>query len=569
MPNLLRNSLGLLLDLVCTAFAALVIYVLFTGGGVVQVASVRISARSVDNPILFAWICFAARSWLSPEFGYFGVARWTPLRLGTAAEHLLKRLRASFEAMGRRRLVIGVLTTIALAVAIRLLLGAVYFGFVYGDEVEVQQLALSRLIGFDYRAWDLRNTSYPLVFVYPMQWLWHAFGARDPGTLVYAGRVCVTLFSALSLWLVFLAVRREARIPALALIAVAIFALETNAMFFGSTVLPRTVTSTFVLVAYLCLGQKGALSVFLSGLTLGVAAALRFSEVIFIVPAAADLLVRRRGSALLPLAAGFLLSCGTILAVSDTIYWGRPFASLESFARYTLLEGKSTHGYQPPWYYAIRVGSWVNAVAFALAVVGAWLHRSRAILWALIPVLLLSLLPHKESRYVLPVLPFVAMLAAAGAWSMLDGISSGRWSARLGRRSVLLASITLGVVAAWLVLNVAGYRSPRSEDSVRAARYIGEVVPPGIVLFEWGHRAGGGIYLSDCEGWEMMGPLHDVARDELTRMLVRTELGCVALRSRTLERFGGESALGELGWIRAGGPPMRNESVVHVFVRSK
>ena len=37
-----------------------------------------------------------------------------------------------------------------------------------------------------------------------------------------------------------------------------------------------------------------------------------------------------------------------------------------------------------------------------------------AVWWAIVPIAILSALPHKESRYVIPVVPFVSICAAAG-----------------------------------------------------------------------------------------------------------------------------------------------------------
>jgi hypothetical protein len=206
-----------------------------------------------------------------------------------------------------------------------------------------------------------------------------------------------------------------------------------------------------------------------------------------------------------------------------------------------------------------RVGKWVNLVTFALVVVGVSCRRSRAVLWAGIPIVLLSMLPHKEARYMLPVLAFLSMLAGEGAWRLIEWVRQ-----RERQRLATIASLALGLF--WLHSNLRSYPSPRSEDSVRAAILIGEQHPNGTVAFEWGTGSGGGIYMSAWQHRDLLPPLHDAPLAEIEGLIRREDLTCIALRARTLNRIGVESALQELGWSELTRGSNRD---VRVFVRDR
>ena len=73
--------------------------------------------------------------------------------------------------------------------------------------------------------------------------------------------------------------------------------------------------------------------------------------------------------------------------------------------------------------YLASVSQWTTWLALALAIVNAASDVADRGL-GLAAVLLLSALPHKEPRYAIPAMPFVALLSAAGIRSILT-----RWSA--------------------------------------------------------------------------------------------------------------------------------------------
>jgi hypothetical protein len=115
--------------------------------------------------------------------------------------------------------------------------------------------------------------------------------------------------------------------------------------------------------------------------------------------------------------AGFGTGALVTVGIADWLSWGRPFASLAAFARYTLAEGASSSrvASQPPWWYLQRMPSWLP---FTLLPMLALTVRRRQWWplwgWVLVPMLALSAIHHKELRYLQGVLPAVMLLAAAG-----------------------------------------------------------------------------------------------------------------------------------------------------------
>jgi hypothetical protein len=144
----------------------------------------------------------------------------------------------------------------------------------------------------------------------------------------------------------------------------------------------------------------------------------------------------------------------------DALTWGRPFASLQAFAQLTLVERLSSSRIpvQPLLFYVQRVLFWVPATLLPALVVAAR-RKGTGRLWALLllPIGLLSLVHHKELRYLQCTIPALALLGALGF----------RWLAtRWGR----VAATTLVVLTlVWQVSGVS-FLARNSLAAVAAAK---------------------------------------------------------------------------------------------------
>ena len=176
---------------------------------------------------------------------------------------------------------------------------------------------------------------------------------------------------------------------------------------------------------------------------MAIAWAIRYSEVMFLLPLLGAVWLqeettaqRVRGS--LGLFAGFAAGSLVTVGLAEWLTWGKPFASLIAFARFTLVE-RASSALEPsqPWYmYLYRLPKWLPLTLLPLL----WRSRRvagslRVALYALLPLLALSFIYQKQLRYLQGIIPFVMLLSAAGACSF--------WNAGRRRLTVVLCALSI------------------------------------------------------------------------------------------------------------------------------
>jgi hypothetical protein len=530
------------LDLSILLVLAAVVVIIVTGGGLVHVLGVSVRARGVENPI---WLLtglmvlrYVTRQWPS-----LGTRRWPVDSLLKRGAGLVSE-RLPTEAMRRlRRPLAGILYLTIAVFLMKVLLAATSPGFFSGDDVEIHEMTLGVLLRKPWPAWDLRCAFFPMVFVYPAQRLALALGASSPEMLVLAGRVAVALVSSAAIPLTWWTARRLAPAdPRLAAVSVLLLAINKLQMSFGSSELPRPVSTVFVLAAFFCVIRGGVLQSALGGVFLGVAVAFRFSEVVFVPAALVTIRREQWWTQAVTLLIAAVLTAAAIIGVADALYWGHPFSSLIAAVDYTVVQRESSRGYEPPWEYLKIVPTWSTFVFVALAVAGSS-RRTPESWWLWVPVAVLSLLPHKESRYLLPVVPFLCITAARGFLRLSQWLRQSaeivgwqRWAKDLAAPLFLLA----------VLHDLGGWRLSRSNEGIRLAEYIRAAGGSGIAGQDlW--RLGGRTYLWPLE------PIVDVHPDLLadrTRLATAVrDAKWVALRHR-VARTVGDSTMHALGFER-------------------
>ena len=469
-----------LLDVVIVVAALIVFYALAIGG-TLSIGTIHIGLRSADNPVLLLGAAMALR---------YACRTWPGLGILSRAAAGIDRFSADTLSDFHARVMSArwVLAIALITLILKIWFAASSPGFFSGDDVEVHEMTLSALLGARWPIWDLRSPVFPLGVVYPAQWLAHAAGIRDVGALVVAGRLAVAIASTASVFLVAAIGRRLwPDQPSYALLAAAIFAFAQLSIAFGSSELPRPVASVFLLAAFLLILRGGAAAAIVAGIFVGIAASFRFSEMTFVVPAAIHLWIARRkiaGVAVVAAAAGTL---ALLIGLGDRAYWGGAFHSAYAAFDYTIVRQLSSRGYQPAWWYLTALGQWTTLPVFVLAVAGARRFRVLA-LWAFLPLLFLSLIPHKEARYAIPSLPFVCLLAAEGVRRVAQAAAEG--TGRPWHAVAVVVGLALGALH-----DIGHYRLPRSNAEVRFARRVaGVACPDGLVVQQlW--RLGGRLYL--------------------------------------------------------------------------
>lgn len=514
----------LLLDVLIVLLTATVLVVLITRGGVFELAGVRVRLRSVDNPIWMLTVLVLARVSLR-HTAFLGVRRWDLSRGLTGLEAIERRMSAaSGRTIARWLVAIGVA-----AFAIKAACASFLPGYFSGDDVEIHEMTFAALFRRDWPIWELRNAFFPMGFIYPAQKLAHLAGAADPEHLVFAGRLVVALLSTAVIPLTWLAAKQltggSSPVPLLAAVLVAVNKLQ---MSFGSSELPRPVSSVFVLAAFLALARPAPRAV-AAGMLVGIATVFRFSEAVFVIPAALLLLGQRMWTRTAVFLFTWASSAALILAITDYLYWGQPFFSVINAVDYTIVKRLSSRGHEPVWQYLMLVSDWTTWTVFALAAIGSRLSRPVA-LWLWVPVVCLSLLPHKEARYLIPVIPFLSIAAAMGFWRIVE--ICGR--VRHTRRGAAAGFAVLPLLLLSVLHDAGGWRLGRSNDDVTLARYI-RAQGRGGVAVEQSWRVGGRPHLPDQEPFVEL----DDARlaDAASRFQAFKDVRWIAVRSGTAARL--------------------------------
>lgn len=463
--------------------AAIVIFA--SGGGTFEWHGHVIRAARARNAL---WVFFSAaflRKGISD--GPF-LGRWPFARLARAVHERSDQLSRALDQLTAAPARRWVLIAIAGSVLLKLWNVYRYYGFYYGDDVEIHVMTFSVLRHVDLGAWDLRSPFYPLTFIFPVQWLLSLIGVIDPAILILAGRVVVAGFSCVNVWLTYRIGHALSKNPALGLLGAFLLAFSGLHVRLASTELPRTVSTAFLLFAYLAVLESRAFgSAMVAGLSMGVAASMRFSEAIFVIPLAVQLGIARRYRDLLIFAGALIATLLLILGPGDLLFWPEMFHSVRQIVDFTILRGESSRGFEPLWHYVATAPWWTDPCTLFLMACGWRLAPFSLRLWAATPVLVLSCFPHKEERYLVPVLPFLLLIAAYGAKRLLEGLP-----AAAPRRRGLILLLLCGATT----LELEASRFPRLESAVDVARFVAE--RPGVrnVAMEGVELSGLALYLT-------------------------------------------------------------------------
>jgi hypothetical protein len=365
---------------------------------------------------------------------------------------------------------------VALSTGLRAFFAWRFFGFLGGDDVEVLEEAFRRAIGLAYAPWHIRNLFVPDLLVAPVVRLGLASGVRETGALAFLATVPFVLLASVNVILVYRLARFWGRERTVARTAAAIYAFHWLPLAFGSTVYPRTAATTCILLAAVWVSESGRdlARGLAAGAVVSIAFAERYSEGLFLLPllllglsvggGRKESLRRSLG-----LVGSFALGAGVTVGIYDLLTWGDPFASLIAFAKLTLVERafSSRVAVQSPLFYLERLLYWLPPTLLP-ALPLSWKDRSLRPAWAflLVPVGILSLVHHKELRYLQGAIPFLAILGAAGLTALRS-----RWrpSVVTGLLALTFASEVLGVrvLAGKSMAAVAAARVMASDRSVK------------------------------------------------------------------------------------------------------
>jgi phosphatidylinositol glycan class B len=395
------------------------------------------------------------------------------------------------------------------ATAAQLHVGVTDQGMIWPDEIHQSLEQAHRLVfGVGALPWEfdvgVRSWLFPGILAGLLKlgaWL----GREEARFPVLAARAFMALTSGLTVWLTMrLSLRIGGKLGALW--SGLLLATLPLWLLFGSRCMSEVAsTPLLVAAALLAVDQRSSgARVALAGVLAAAASVIRPQNVIALIGVLA--LLGRGGPS--PTRARFLDGAvvATVLlgGALDWATWGAPFHSGIAYVRFNFFEdGSSRFGVEPWTFYASTLFRSTGIGLVSLAVLP--LFSPAPARWLLATVVLYvtlhSIIPHKELRFLFPVLPL--MLAAAGAGAAALAAKIG------GRRGVLAISFLVAITA---IANAVHTRSLKIRDLGESIRLAHPRVVQSLALARrrpgrpvWPRRSWcepglhGGVFLSASE----------------------------------------------------------------------
>ncbi len=326
----------------------------------------------------------------------------------------------------RRRLSI----LLVLAALPRLCFAWFEHGTNHPDEIfQVLEPAHRFVYGYGIQAWEFRDGARSWFLPGMVALLWKglaALGLTDPLIVVPLLRLP---FVALTVYGIYLASRLATKMTdeRAGDLAALLAAFAPLALLLDFRTTTEAASAPLVLLALLAMADARMVR---AGALLALLVFLRPTNAVLGLTAMAWLLVTRR------LREGGRLALGALpvtLAggLLDWITWGRPFHHLVEYVRFNWTESRAaSFGVEGPWAYGriLLVSAPLLAVLLLPATIGL-IRKSResrtplVVGWLYLTVL--STIGHKEPRFLLPILPLLAALSAAGLLALV-----GPWFGR-------------------------------------------------------------------------------------------------------------------------------------------
>lgn len=223
----------------------------------------------------------------------------------------------------------------------------------------------------------------------------------------------------------------------------ALFSLMGMAIYFAPRAMSETACALPAAAGLaLCLRRNARVwEIRLGASLLGFSVLLRLQCALFCLGLVAVLWIRRNRRAAIE-AVAVLVCWGVLFGLVDKLTWGTWFHSASSYLRFNLLQrGAERFGTAPPAYYTAALLSslgplWVIMTGLALAAI-----PSAPGLWLIALVFFVPhwLSPHKELRFLMPLLPVLCALAAVGLQRLLEVRS--RWVSGIAPAAALAVAL--------------------------------------------------------------------------------------------------------------------------------
>lgn len=318
-----------------------------------------------------------------------------------------------------------------LAAAPRIALAVFDHGIFWPDEIyQTLEPAHRAVHGYGFIAWEFRDGARNWFFPGILSGVLRAVSALGIDSSIAPIVAAKLLMVAWMIVGIYACMRLAERIHARSgLIAGLLAASFPTLLVFSHRCMTEVASAPLVVLSLLEIRKSRPKNWAIAGILAGLLFPLRYPNGLVIVWIGGWLLLQRRFR---PFAVFAGASSAVVLVggLLDWATWGQPFHSAIVYIEFNVLsDGASFFGTQP-WSFFIST-FWSSTGPLALLIVlgfvlGARLDPGTALL---VPayVLMHSFVPHKEYRFILPVIPLMLVVAAAGIASLGDRISFPRW----------------------------------------------------------------------------------------------------------------------------------------------
>ena len=402
--------------------------------------------------------------------------------------------------MTRMRKILAWTSLLTFALALRIGLTVASPNIFFPDEIFQTLEPAHRLVyGFGVIPWEWRLGIRSWVFPAFLAGIIRAtawMGAGSTGYL-FGTDLVLSLLSLVTIWFGYAWAKRSSGTPA-AIIAALACSFYFALVYFA----PKTLTEVVaghVMLPGLYLGVYGQRigerkRFFLAGLLLGLAACLRMQLLPAMLFAAIYFCYRRWRERIPAVAAGFATPV-LFFGVVDWMTWSYPWQSfLRSYQTNVVSGIGKEFSFHEPWYWYLLVILVLLGPAALLLFHGSRRSPFLAILCAIV-VVSHSFVPHKEVRYIYPIVTPALTLAAMGLVDLLEELRPGAKFLAKPRWVLAIGVVFFSVSSALLAVQCANwYRTRWGTGAFDRLSRQADLCGVGLYGVSW-TQAGGYVHL--------------------------------------------------------------------------
>jgi GPI mannosyltransferase 3 len=229
-----------------------------------------------------------------------------------------------------------------------------------------------------------------------------------------------------------------------------------------------------------------------AGIAWGLAFYCRFQIAVAMAGATLWLLLIRRAASgvVVTIAAGFIAACAFNIGLDHWLYGAWTLTPL-NYLRLNLIQGRAETFGIAPWWMMLTYLIVILIPPFSLAIIlllaaGSWYARRDLLVWIVVPFLAVhAVIPHKEPRFVLPLLYFLGPLFAVCVTSLPRNVRQPltRWRTTLVGVVATFCAVNFIALAVTIVLPV--------NDQIALDQWLWNERNQGVTLYELSRRKAG------------------------------------------------------------------------------